>query len=74
MLIDQEGGRVQRLKPPNWRQMPPAKVFGDLYENDPVLARAAAYAGARLIADELHAGRHHRQLHAVPRRAGAWRP
>jgi len=54
VLIDQEGGRVQRLKPPNWRQMPPAKVFGDLYEHDPVLARGAAYAGARLIADELH--------------------
>ena len=28
VLIDQEGGRVQRLRPPNWRQMPPAQVFG----------------------------------------------
>lgn len=29
ILIDQEGGRVQRLKPPQWRQYPPAKSFGD---------------------------------------------
>jgi beta-N-acetylhexosaminidase len=55
VLIDQEGGRVQRLKPPAWRQMPPAKVYGDLYRDDQVLARGAAYAGARLIAAELRA-------------------
>lgn len=55
VLVDQEGGRVQRLKPPHWRQMPPARVFGDLYRHDPVLAKAAAFAGARLIAEELHA-------------------
>jgi len=53
VLIDQEGGRVQRLKPPQWRQMPPLRVFGDLYHHDPALARAAAYADSRLIADEL---------------------
>lgn len=29
ILIDQEGGRVQRLKPPFWRQYPPMKSFGD---------------------------------------------
>ena len=44
MLIDQEGGRVQRLRPPRWRQMPPARVYGDLYLYDPG-ARAAAFAG-----------------------------
>ena len=30
VLIDQEGGRVQRLRPPQWRQMPPARVYADL--------------------------------------------
>ncbi|MCB9983461.1 MAG: beta-N-acetylhexosaminidase [Rhodospirillales bacterium] len=29
ILIDQEGGRVQRLKPPVWRQYPPMRQFGD---------------------------------------------
>ena len=53
VLIDQEGGRVQRLRPPQWRQMPPARVYGDLYLYDPEGARAAAFAGGRLIATEL---------------------
>jgi len=53
VLIDQEGGRVQRLRPPQWRQMPPARVYGDLYLYDPEGARAAAFAGGRLIAAEL---------------------
>src|SRR5277367_549460 len=30
ILIDQEGGRVARLKPPHWRKTPPAKVFADI--------------------------------------------
>ena len=46
VLIDQEGGRVQRLRPPHWRHMPPARVYGDLYLFDPEGARAAAFAGA----------------------------
>lgn len=29
ILIDQEGGRVQRLKAPHWRAYPPAQVFGE---------------------------------------------
>jgi beta-N-acetylhexosaminidase len=53
VLIDQEGGRVQRLRPPSWRLMPPARVYGDLSLYDPEGARAAAFAGARLIAAEL---------------------
>jgi len=53
VLIDQEGGRVQRLRPPQWCQMPPARVYGDLYLHDPEGARAAAFAGGRLIAAEL---------------------
>ncbi len=53
VLIDQEGGRVQRLRPPHWRQMPPARAYGLLYRDNPDAAKAAAFAGARLIADEL---------------------
>jgi beta-N-acetylhexosaminidase len=54
VLIDQEGGRVQRLRPPHWRAMPPARCYGRLYEIDPELGKQAAFAGARLIAQELH--------------------
>lgn len=53
VLIDQEGGRVQRLRPPNWPSFPSAKRFGDLYGEDPQRARKAAFLGARLIAHEL---------------------
>ena len=69
VLIDQEGGRVQRLQPPHWRNMPPARCYGRLYETDPELGEAAAFAGARLIAQELYDARHQRQLHARARRA-----
>lgn len=55
ILIDQEGGRVQRLRPPYWRNMPPARCYGRLYEKDRGAGKAAAFAGARLIAGELHA-------------------
>src|SRR5204863_5957079 len=53
ILIDQEGGRVARLKPPHWRARPPARRFGELFENDPDGGRDAAYLCARLIAHEL---------------------
>lgn len=54
VLVDQEGGRVQRLRPPHWRNMPPARCYGRLYETDPETAKRAAFAGAQLIAQELH--------------------
>ena len=54
VMIDQEGGRVQRLRPPHWRAMPPARCYGRLYEVDPEMAKRAAFAGARLIAQELY--------------------
>jgi beta-N-acetylhexosaminidase len=54
VLIDQEGGRVQRLKPPHWRNMPSARCYGRLYETDPDMAKRAAFAGARLTAQELY--------------------
>jgi len=53
VLIDQEGGRVARLKPPHWRQRPPAARFGALHEADPEAAKEATYLNARLIAHDL---------------------
>ena len=55
VLIDQEGGRVQRLKPPAWRKLPPAARFGDLFAADPARAVVATRTNARLIAAELAA-------------------
>jgi beta-N-acetylhexosaminidase len=55
ILIDQEGGRVARLKPPHWRARPPARRFGKAYEDDPEAALDAAYLETRLIAAELAA-------------------
>ena len=53
VLIDQEGGRVARLKPPHWKERPPAGRFGTLYTSDREAAREAVYLNARLIAHDL---------------------
>jgi beta-N-acetylhexosaminidase len=53
VLIDQEGGRVQRFGPPNWPVYPPGAVFGALYDIDHRLGLAAARLSARLIAADL---------------------
>jgi beta-N-acetylhexosaminidase len=55
VLIDQEGGRVQRLRPPHWPDFPAAAKFGDLYSRDRDRGIAAAHLGGRLIAAELAA-------------------
>ncbi len=53
ILVDQEGGRVQRLGPPHWRSYPPGAAYGRLYDADPSIARRAAYLGACLMASDL---------------------
>lgn len=55
VLIDQEGGRVQRLRPPLGRALPPAAAYGALYHDDPQAGTEAAYLAARLLADDLAA-------------------
>jgi len=71
VLIDQEGGRVQRLRPPHWRAAPPAAVFGalcgdesdddsgdDIDDDSRGRSRAAVeacYLNARLLGCELSA-------------------
>lgn len=54
VLIDQEGGRVARLRGPHWRHPPPASAFVALYMRDPAAARHAAKLNARLMAEDLH--------------------
>lgn len=53
VLIDQEGGRVQRLGPPHWPVYPPGAVFSTLYDADSALGLTAARLSARLIAADL---------------------
>ncbi len=50
ILIDQEGGRVMRMRPPNWPAFPPADVFARLYQAAPSSAIEAARSNARAIA------------------------
>jgi beta-N-acetylhexosaminidase len=53
VLIDQEGGRVQRLGPPHWPAYPAGVVFDRLYDLDSAAGLRAAWLSARLIADDL---------------------
>ena len=55
VLIDQEGGRVARLKPPHWPSFPTAARLADIAKKDIESARQAVYLNARLIAAELAA-------------------
>jgi beta-N-acetylhexosaminidase len=53
VLIDQEGGRVARLRPPHWRTAPPARVLGELYARDPERGLEATRLNSRLIAADV---------------------
>ena len=53
VLIDQEGGRVQRLRPPHWRDAPAASKFLDMAETNFDLAVEATSLNAQLMAAEL---------------------
>jgi len=55
VLIDQEGGRVQRLRPPLGRALPAAMAYAHLYREDPEAGLEAAFLAARLVADDLRA-------------------
>ena len=55
VLVDQEGGRVQRLGPPYWRALPPAARIGELAARDPAAGVEAARCLATRIAADLRA-------------------
>src|SRR5262249_61066810 len=55
VLVDQEGGRVQRLRPPRWRALPAAAAYLRAFPSDPGRAAHAARASARLTAADLRA-------------------
>ena len=54
ILIDQEGGRVQRMGPPHWPKYPPGAAYLAA-TNDPLSARELVRLGARLMAHDLRA-------------------
>ena len=53
--MDQEGGRVARLRPPHWSSYPAGEAFDHLYARAPASAIEAARAGAEAMALELSA-------------------
>ena len=55
VLVDQEGGRVQRLAPPLWTRYPAASTYADVYATDPEAGRRLARLGGELIARDLTA-------------------
>jgi beta-N-acetylhexosaminidase len=55
VLVDQEGGRVQRLAPPHWPAYPPGAAYSALYDREPASGLTAARLGAHLIASDLRA-------------------
>lgn len=55
VLIDQEGGRVQRLRPPHWKRRPAMRDVGSIYARDPQRGVRLAWVLARAIAAELRA-------------------
>ena len=50
ILIDQEGGRVARMRPPEWPSFPSGEAFASLYRIAPMSAIEAARANAQAIA------------------------
>jgi beta-N-acetylhexosaminidase len=53
VLVDQEGGRVQRFGPPHWPAYPAGAAYGALYQRSKAKGLRAAWLGARLIAADL---------------------
>ena len=55
MMVDQEGGRVARLRPPHWLAHPPAAAIGRLFQTGPGAGLRAAWLTGALIGLECRA-------------------
>ena len=55
IMVDQEGGRVARLKPPHWHAHPPAATLGRLFQANPAAGLRAAWLTGALIGLDCHA-------------------
>lgn len=53
ICIDQEGGRVARMKPPQWLAFPPGEAFDRLYDLAPISAIEAARSNAHALGLDL---------------------
>jgi beta-N-acetylhexosaminidase len=53
VFIDQEGGRVRRLRPPGWPDFPAAGRYAAMHDRDPALGVEMTWLGHRLMAAEL---------------------
>ena len=53
ILVDQEGGRVARLKEPHWKKYPAGQYFCDLYQKNPAEAKDALFKNFQEIAKDL---------------------
>ena len=53
ITVDQEGGRVARLKPPQWPAWPAGEAFDELYDLAPASAIEAARANAEAMGQDL---------------------
>ena len=53
ILIDQEGGRVQRMSEPNWKKYPSGEYFANLYLENPDLARKKCYENFTDLSNDL---------------------
>ncbi len=54
ILIDQEGGKVSRLKKPEWREMPSNYFFGQIYDKDPRIAVNLLTLNIKLLSNDLY--------------------
>ncbi len=53
ILIDQEGGRIQRMRAPHWKIWPAGAQYGELYKSDPAAAKLAAELIYQMMSEEL---------------------
>lgn len=64
LFVDQEGGRVMRMKPPEWPTMASAKMYGEMYDRSPIMAGEALKKDTAQAADTLKA--HGFNVNCVP--------